>query len=169
MHMSLALRELAVKLGAALRARNQLLVTAESCTGGWIAKELTDIAGSSAWFERGFITYSNAAKQDLLDVPESCLVNHGAVSAEAVTAMARGALARSQADIAIAVSGIAGPAGGSPEKPVGTVWLAWAIAHEITTRQYCFDGDRDKVRYQAVIAALEGLDALLNQDKFVRP
>ncbi|MDQ2696486.1 MAG: nicotinamide-nucleotide amidohydrolase family protein, partial [Pseudomonadota bacterium] len=132
--------------------------TAESCTGGWIAKVITDVAGSSAWFERGFVTYSNAAKAELLGVAEATLGGHGAVSGETVAAMAAGALSYSRADLAVAVSGVAGPDGGSPGKPVGTVWLAWAVrGGGCRTRRYVFAGDREAVRRQAVLAALEGI------------
>jgi len=153
-----ALYRLAERTGQALSARRRLLVLAESCTGGWIAKVLTDVPGSSGWFERGFVTYSNAAKVELLAVPQAVLDAHGAVSRETVNAMAAGALAHSRAEVALAVSGIAGPAGGSPDKPVGTVWLAWAIRGSSSySCCYRFQGDREAVRRQAVVAALEGL------------
>lgn len=156
---------LAVAVGEAVAARGARLVTAESCTGGWIAKVLTDIAGSSFWFERGWVTYSNAAKQQDLAVPEALLVSCGAVSEPVVLAMACGALERSGADFAVAVSGVAGPGGGTPEKPVGTVWAAWAwrggegLAARAERRH--FPGDRDAVRRQTVVFALEGLLAAL--------
>jgi nicotinamide-nucleotide amidase len=160
--MPAALDELTHRLGDALQNRGLSLVTAESCTGGWIAKLITDIPGSSAWFERGFVTYSNAAKQELLGVPREVLDRHGAVSAETVTAMARGALARSHARVAVAVSGIAGPDGGSSDKPVGTVWLGWALTDgTLRTEHFRFSGDREAVRRQAVAAALFGLLDLL--------
>ncbi len=149
---------LAARLGEVLRERGQRLATAESCTGGWVAKACTDIAGSSGWFERGFVTYSNEAKRDMLGVPAQTLQDHGAVSRETVEAMARGALARSQADWAVAISGIAGPGGGTPGKPVGTVWLAWAgPGGWQETRCERFSGDREAVRRQSVRAALSGL------------
>jgi nicotinamide-nucleotide amidase len=153
---------LAARVGAALKSRGWMLATAESCTGGGIAQAVTAVAGSSAWFERGFVTYSNLSKQQMLGVREATLVAHGAVSEAAVREMAPGALRQSAAQAALAVSGIAGPGGGTPEKPVGTVWLAWATADGriITTRQY-FPGDRDEVRAQAVRAALQGLLDLL--------
>lgn len=153
---------LAARVGAALKSRGWMLATAESCTGGGIAQAVTAVAGSSAWFERGFVTYSNLSKQQMLGVREATLVAHGAVSEAAVREMAQGALRQSAAQAALAVSGIAGPGGGTPEKPVGTVWLAWATADGriITTRQY-FPGDRDEVRAQAVRAALQGLLDLL--------
>jgi nicotinamide-nucleotide amidase len=161
--MTTPLYELAERAGQALLARNWFLAVAESCTGGWIAKAITDVPGSSDWFERGFITYSNAAKVELLGVPEAVLAVYGAVSEETVTAMAAGALAHSRAEVAIAVSGIAGPAGGSPAKPVGTVWLAWVVKDQAArNRCYTFGGDREAVRCQAVSAALEGLLESLN-------
>ena len=153
-----ALEELAGRVGGLLLERNRLLVTAESCTGGWVAKCLTDIAGSSAWFDRGFVTYSNRAKQDMLGVAAATLEVHGAVSEATVREMVRGALAHSAADVAVAVSGIAGPAGGSPAKPVGTVCFAWLVSGEeprVETRH--FDGDRDAVRRRSVVRVLEGL------------
>ncbi|WP_018954466.1 CinA family protein [Thioalkalivibrio sulfidiphilus] len=158
-----ALAGLARDTGQALATAGLRLVTAESCTGGWIAKLLTDIPGSSAWFERGLVTYSNSAKMELLDVPQAVLDVHGAVSEATVRSMAEGALARSGADVSVAVSGVAGPGGGSPEKPVGTVWLAWAGAGSgAEARRYQFDGDRDAVRRQAVAAALGGVLARLS-------
>lgn len=138
--------------------RGWRLATAESCTGGWVAKTITDIAGSSDWFERGFVTYSNAAKQELLDVDAGLIEGHGAVSAPVVQAMVAGALAHSRAEVALAVSGIAGPGGGSTEKPVGTVWFAWGrTGSGSMTRRECFAGDREAVRAQAVRTALFGL------------
>jgi nicotinamide-nucleotide amidase len=149
---------LAVQVGSVLRVRNQMLTTAESCTGGWIGKVITDVAGSSGWFDRGFVTYSNTAKIELLGVRESTLISHSAVSAETVTEMATGALERSRADIAIAVSGIAGPDGGSSKKPVGTVYLAWALRDDLIHAQvYHFIGDRESVRRQTVAIALQGI------------
>lgn len=152
------LYELAAQVGAALRTRNRTLAIAESCTGGWIAKIATDVPGSSGWFDRGFVTYSNAAKSDLLGVQESTIAAHGAVSAEVVTEMATGALQRSLADVIVAVSGIAGPDGGTPDKPVGTVYLVWALRDgTLHTERQHFSGNRDAVRLQAVAAALQGL------------
>jgi len=152
------LEELAGRVGGLLLERNRMLVTAESCTGGWVAKCITDIAGSSAWFDRGFVTYSNRAKQDMLGVTAVTLEVHGAVSEVTVSEMAGGALTRSAADIAVAVSGIAGPGGGTPGKPVGTVCFAWLVSGGsmlVETRQ--FTGDREAVRRQSVVHALEGL------------
>jgi nicotinamide-nucleotide amidase len=153
-----ALEELAGRVGGLLLEQRRMLATAESCTGGWVAKCITDIAGSSAWFDRGFVTYSNRAKQDMLGVAAATLEVEGAVSEATVSEMARGALARSAADIAVAVSGIAGPAGDVPGKPVGTVCFAWLVSGgspRVETRH--FDGDREAVRRLAVARALEGL------------
>jgi nicotinamide-nucleotide amidase len=156
--MTERLDPLAARLGALLMARGLRLVTAESCTGGWVAKVVTDIAGSSAWFDRGFVTYSNAAKVDMLGVRQPTLDTHGAVSEPVVLEMVAGGLGRSQAQVAIAVSGIAGPGGGSSDKPVGTVWFAWSIpGGPPWTQRLLFAGDRDEVRHQAVRVALEGL------------
>ncbi len=152
------LGDLALKLGEFLEAGGLTVTTAESCTGGWIAKCITDIPGSSGWFDRGFVTYSNDAKTELLGVSESLLVEHGAVSEDAVRAMAEGALARSRADMAVAVSGIAGPGGGSDDKPVGTVWFCWQRRdREPMVRAVPLDGDRETVRRESVKAALWGL------------
>jgi nicotinamide-nucleotide amidase len=133
------------------------LAVAESCTGGWIAKCCTDIAGSSSWFDRGFITYSNAAKIDMLAVEQTSLANYGAVSEQVAIEMAQGALKHSHADLTIAVTGIAGPDGGSEEKPVGTVWIAWASKSDVKASLYHFDGDREHVRFQTVITAMDGV------------
>ncbi|MBZ4193152.1 MAG: nicotinamide-nucleotide amidase [Candidatus Contendobacter sp.] len=159
------LYELATQVGIALRTRNRTLAIAESCTGGWIAKVITDVSGSSGWFDRSFVTYSNAAKTDLLGVQAATIAQHGAVSAEVVAEMAAGALARSPADLVIAVSGIAGPEGGTPDKPVGTVYLAWARRGEpVQTEIRQFPGNRDEVRLEAVAAALQGvLDVFAGQ------
>lgn len=149
---------IATRLGALLLQRGWLLATAESCTGGWIAKVVTDIPGSSAWFDRGFVTYSNAAKQEMLGVRRETLDTQGAVSERTVMEMAAGAIKLSRAQVAVAVSGIAGPAGGSPDKPVGSVCFAWAIPGAgIQTRRLQFAGNRDEVRHQAVRVALEVL------------
>ena len=149
--------QLATELGLLLQALNAQVTTAESCTGGGIAEAITRIAGSSAWFEAGFVTYSNQQKTRQLNVPEPLFVQVGAVSREVVEAMVRGAQAQSGARFAVAVSGVAGPGGGSPEKPVGTVWLAWGDGDHVTTERRPFPGNRDEVRQQTVIAALEGL------------
>jgi nicotinamide-nucleotide amidase len=151
-------QELAVDLGRALVARGWKVATAESCTGGLVAGAITDIAGSSEWFERGFVTYSNEAKVELLGVRPETLARSGAVSEATAREMAAGALERSRADIAVAVTGIAGPAGGTQDKPVGLVWFAWAIRNgrvEAVSRR--FDGGRAAVRDAAVAVALAGL------------
>jgi nicotinamide-nucleotide amidase len=156
------LQALAQQVAQRLLARHEWLATAESCTGGLIAKLLTDGAGSSAWFERGLVTYSNASKEQLLGVPAEVLQASGAVSAEAVQAMVQGLLLAAPVQWGIAVSGIAGPAGGTPEKPVGTVWIGWggaAVAGSVS--RFLFAGDRDAVRRQAAQKALEGLLDLL--------
>ncbi len=153
-----AIATLAEALVGELIAARMTVATAESCTGGWIAKSLTDIAGSSEAVGYGFVSYSNAAKGDMLGVKEQTLGQAGAVSEPVVREMAAGAIAASGADIAVAVSGVAGPSGGSAEKPVGTVWFAWATRDGDTRVEVRrFDGDRDKVRSQTVILALQGL------------
>lgn len=145
-------------LAGALEARGLRLVTAESCTGGWIAKLVTDMPGSSAWFDAGLVTYSNEAKQRLLGVSAATLERFGAVSAETAREMLAGALACSAADVAVAVTGIAGPGGGTADKPVGTVWIGWQRRGAGATAQcFHFAGDRDAVRRQTVVAALSGL------------
>ena len=152
------LQTLSESVGAQLLSRGEWLATAESCTGGWVAQSITAIAGSSAWFDRGFVTYSNAAKQEMLGVTEATLERHGAVSEATARAMAQGAIAHSRADWAIAITGIAGPGGGSSEKPVGTVCFAWAQRDGGCEAQTCvFAGDRAAVREQSVIHALRGL------------
>jgi nicotinamide-nucleotide amidase len=152
------LMQLSERLGLALKARGATVTAAESCTGGWVAKALTDIAGSSAWFERGFVTYSNEAKSQTIGVSEETLAQHGAVSEPVVVEMAIGALKAARADYAVAISGIAGPDGGSAGKPVGTVWFAFASARgEGITRRECFTGDRESVRRQATAYALQTL------------
>ncbi|MFT6914294.1 MAG: nicotinamide-nucleotide amidase [Motiliproteus sp.] len=149
-------------LSTALLQRHWTLVTAESCTGGGIAWQLTEQAGSSAWLEGGFITYSNAMKQRLLGVSAELLEQQGAVSRGCVDAMAHGALAHSPAQLSVAVSGIAGPGGGSLEKPVGTVWIAWARSDGVNrSRLFNFNGDRQAVREQAVEQAITGLLAVI--------
>ncbi|MFO7285222.1 MAG: RNA 2',3'-cyclic phosphodiesterase [Gammaproteobacteria bacterium] len=151
------LESLARRLGEALAARGWTAATAESCTGGWISKAITDIAGSSRWFGAGYVVYSNDAKTKTLGVPAELIAEAGAVSEPVVTALAEAARERAGADIAVAVSGIAGPGGGTPEKPVGTVWFAWAGPHGTVTERQQFDGDREAVRRQTVALALEGL------------
>jgi nicotinamide-nucleotide amidase len=149
--------ELAKKVGERLKAAGAQLVTAESCTGGWVAQAVTAIAGSSSWFERGFVTYSNAAKQELLGVRKETLEAHGAVSEQTAREMAGGALKKSKGTIALAVTGVAGPGGGTREKPVGMVCFAWADGKKLRSETRRFSGDRDSVRRQSVIRALEGV------------
>ena len=149
--------ELAKKVGERLKAAGAQLVTAESCTGGWVAQAVTAIAGSSSWFERGFVTYSNDAKQELLGVTKQTLEAHGAVSEETAREMADGALKRSKGTIALAVTGVAGPGGGTREKPVGMVCFAWADGKKLRSETRRFSGDRDSVRRQSVIRALQGV------------
>ncbi len=149
---------LAEKLGAALKARGLMIATAESCTGGGIAEAITRISGSSAWFDRGFVTYSYEAKVDLLGVNRESLVDFGAVSQETVQEMVEGAIANSRAQVAVAVTGIAGPDGGMPGKPVGTVWFAWKFPKKpIISEVRQFAGDRAAVRHQTVAHALTQL------------
>jgi nicotinamide-nucleotide amidase len=154
-------KELARQVGAALKAQGLLLVTAESCTGGWVAMELTAIAGSSHWFERGYVTYSNAAKREELGVSEQTLRRHGAVSEETAREMAAGALQHGRGQVALAITGVAGPAGGSRDKPVGTVCFAWAHGSKISSETRRFDGGRESVRRQSVLRALQGVLELL--------
>jgi nicotinamide-nucleotide amidase len=152
------LEALAAEVGALLLGNGQQLATAESCTGGWVAQCLTATAGSSAWFERGFVTYSDQAKHEMLGVGLDTLAAHGAVSAATAAAMASGALRNSHADWALSVTGVAGPSGGSPDKPVGTVCFAWAGPDgRIDTDSRRFQGDREAVRAQSVAHALAGL------------
>jgi nicotinamide-nucleotide amidase len=157
--MESELFELAEQLGRKLKAGGKTIATAESCTGGWIAQTITEVPGSSAWFDRGFVTYSNAAKVQMLGVSPKTLEKYGAVSAETATEMAAGALAQSDADVAIAVTGIAGPDGGTPEKPVGTVFIAWAHKNgtaKVLRKQ--LSGDRRQIREQTVRDAIEGIE-----------
>ncbi|GMV46253.1 MAG: hypothetical protein AMXMBFR66_16510 [Pseudomonadota bacterium] len=144
-------------LAAALLARRWRLATAESCTGGLVAAACTSVAGSSDWFERGFVTYSNEAKSELLGVPPALLAAHGAVSEEVARAMAQGALAHARAQLVLAVTGIAGPGGAVPGKPVGTVWLAWGSAAGLRAERLQLEGDRAAVRAASVAAALARL------------
>ena len=159
------LEELALKLGRALHVRGWRLGVAESCTGGWIAKVLTDVAGSSQWFDGGVVAYSNAAKTELLGVPSETLAVHGAVSEETVRAMADGARRRFAVDLAVAVTGIAGPGGGTPDKPVGTVHFAWAAPNRVMAARRIFPGSRESVRRQTVALALERLVELVSDDE----
>ena len=156
--MDAELYRLSESLGAALVRHRARLACAESCTGGWVAAVVTATAGSSNWFERGFVTYSDAAKQEMLSVPKATIATHGAVSEETARAMAAGALAHSQAQVALAITGIAGPGGGSPGKPVGTVCFSWCMgAEDSSSETRLFPGDRETVRRSALIHALSGL------------
>jgi nicotinamide-nucleotide amidase len=162
------MQRLVEKIAAGLLQQQAMLCCAESCTGGWIAKSCTDLAGSSAWFDRGFVTYSNQAKQEMLGVPETLILEHGAVSEPVVRTMVQGALQHSRAQYAVAVSGIAGPGGGSAEKPVGTVWLGWGNAKgELLAVCEHFPGDRKNVRKATVYKALLGLLALIGEKNVI--
>ena len=153
--MSEGVNEIAVELGCVLLDNGASLVTAESCTGGLVAKLMTDVAGSSAWFDRAFITYTHQAKQDMLAVSRASIAEHGAVSKPVVQQMAAGALAASDAQISIAISGVAGPSGGSSAKPIGTVWFAWGYNSElIIAERRLFDGDRQHIRQCAAEHAM---------------
>ncbi|MFA6970410.1 MAG: nicotinamide-nucleotide amidohydrolase family protein [Gallionella sp.] len=155
---------LAAQVGGLLRSHGLMLVTAESCTGGGVAQAITEVAGSSVWFERGFVTYSNLSKQQMLGVAEATLVQYGAVSEATVREMVSGALANSAAQVALAVSGIAGPDGGTPDKPVGSVWFAWGVKDAaVYTQRHQLAGNRAEVRRKAVYIALQGVIDLLNQ------
>jgi nicotinamide-nucleotide amidase len=149
--------KLATRTGSVLKAKNLLLVTAESCTGGGVAQAITEIAGSSEWFDCGFIAYSNASKTEMLDVSAALIAQHGTVSEEVAAAMAAGAIANSNAHVSLATTGIAGPGGAVPGKPVGTVCFAWAKGDNVHTERLVFSGDRQAVREQTVVHALEGL------------
>ncbi len=156
------LHQLAAELGEKLSARGWMLATAESCTGGWVGQLLTALPGCSHWYERGFITYANAAKIEMLDVPEEVLATHGAVSEQTAAAMAAGALKHSHAQATLAISGIAGPGGGTRQKPVGLVCYGWALADGTVMSSTCrLDGDREEIRSRAVAAALRGLIDLI--------
>ena len=152
-----ALAALAARVGRRLKRRGLKLVTAESCTGGWIAQAATSVAGSSDWFERGYVTYSNKSKRELLGVRARTLTKFGAVSEETAREMAAGALSRRRMRVAVSVTGIAGPSGGTPGKPVGTVCFAWAAGGAVRSETRRFSGDRESVRRQSVVAALEGI------------
>lgn len=156
-----ATSSLVEQLAAQLLRRHWMLATAESCTGGLIAGTCTDLSGSSNWFERGFVTYSNAAKTELLGVPAALIEAHGAVSEEVARAMASGALAHSQAQVAVAVTGVAGPTGGTPDKPVGLVWFGYVVPGRVLCEKMNFAGDRAAVRAATVQHALRRLTELL--------
>ena len=153
--------ELATRVGHTLKAKGLLLATAESCTGGGIAHAITEIAGSSEWFDCGFVTYSNASKNELLDISEALIAQHGAVSEEIAGAMAEGAVANSSSDVAVSTTGIAGPGGAVPGKPVGTVCFGWRVGDKTYTERLVFKGDRQEVRAQTVEHSLKGLLKLL--------
>jgi len=155
-------RALAERISARLKARGGQLVTAESCTGGWVAAELTAVAGASEWFERGIVAYSNAAKEELLGVRRETLERHGAVSEETAREMAQGALLPGRGGFSLSITGVAGPTGGTAEKPVGTVCLAWAWHSGLRSETRYFAGDRCSVRRQSVARSLEGLLEVLD-------
>jgi nicotinamide-nucleotide amidase len=154
--------DLATKVGRALEGNQLMLVTAESCTGGGVSQAITEIAGSTGWFDCGFVTYSNASKTEMLEVPAALMAQFGSVSEEVAAAMAEGALANSNADVAVSTTGIAGPTGAVPGKPVGTVCFGWANSDTVHTERLVFSGDRRAVREQTVIHALQGLLRFIN-------
>jgi nicotinamide-nucleotide amidase len=156
------LRRLARRVGELLLERRLMFAAAESCTGGWVSQAVTSVPGSSQWFDRGFVTYSNRAKQEMLEVQADTLAREGAVSEAVAREMAEGALRRSQAQVSLAITGVAGPDGGSPGKPVGTVCFAWAAAGRIViSRTEHFQGDRTAIRWQSVVTGLTGVSDLL--------
>jgi nicotinamide-nucleotide amidase len=159
--LGVSTRALCERLAQALQARGWMLATAESCTGGMIAAACTDLSGSSDWFERGFVTYSDAAKTDLLGVDPALIAQHGAVSELVARAMAFGAVRHSQAQVSVAVTGVAGPTGGTPQKPVGTVWFGFQVNGQLSSEMRRFDGDRAAVRAATVEHALQRMLALL--------
>ncbi len=164
--VSQELEQLARETGQTLNRLELKLVTAESCTGGWVGEAVTTIAGSSDWFDRGFITYSNASKREVLGVSAATLQRHGAVSEETAREMAVGALKHSKAQISVAITGVAGPGGGSADKPVGTVCFAWAKNDDaLHSERHLLGGDREAVRYQSVLIALHGLIAIAGQSQ----
>jgi nicotinamide-nucleotide amidase len=155
--------QLSIRVGNKLRDERLMLATAESCTGGMVATAITDISGSSNWFERGFVTYSNLAKTEMIGVPAALIDQHGAVSEPVAKAMAEGALRNSRAQVSVAITGVAGPAGGSDAKPVGTVSFAWSNRLHTAVETQLFKGDREQVRTQAAVHALRGLLELLDR------
>jgi len=161
--MEQEITRIVTRLGTILAARGWLLATAESCTGGLIACKLTDVPGSSEWYVGGMVAYANSVKEELLGVPGAVLESYGAVSRETVLAMVQGAALRFNAQCALAVSGIAGPGGGSPEKPVGTVWIGWSVGGRHSAERFLFQGDRLSIKDQTARAALKGLLTRLNQ------
>ena len=160
--MTYDILDLAAKVGSALQEKGLLLTTAESCTGGGVAHAITEIAGSTSWFDCGFVAYSSAAKTEMLDVPAALIAQLGTVSEEVAAAMASGALASSNAHVAVSTTGIAGPTGAVPGKPVGTVCFGWARGDTIHTERLVFAGDRQSVREQSVAHALQGLLRFIN-------
>lgn len=160
--MTYDILDLAAKVGNALQEKGLLLTTAESCTGGGVAQAITEIAGSTSWFDCGFVAYSNASKTEMLDVPAALIAQLGTVSEEVAAAMATGALASSNAHVAVSTTGIAGPTGAVPGKPVGTVCFGWARGDTIHTERLVFAGDRQSVREQTVAHALQGLLRFIN-------
>lgn len=161
-----AIENLAMLVGQRLQANHLRLATAESCTGGGLSYWITSIPGSSSWYDRGFITYNNEAKKEMLNVSAATLERFSAVSSETVQEMAEGALAHSKANISLAITGIAGPEGGSHKMPVGTVWLGWAAANSATaSKKFIFTGDRQQVREQAIVHALEILIEMTKPDR----
>lgn len=149
------------RLGEQLKAKNFMVATAESCTGGGVAEAITTVSGSSQWFDRGFVTYSNTAKQEMLGVNKDTLDQYGAVSEETAKEMAEGAIKHSHADLSVAITGVAGPTGGTKKNPVGTVWFGWATHERTVSKKEFFSGDRHEIRQQAVITALNGLLKLI--------
>ncbi|WP_338767359.1 CinA family protein [Massilia sp. METH4] len=160
--MSTDINELAAQVGRALQDKELLLATAESCTGGGVSQAITEIAGSTGWFDCGFVCYSNASKTELLEVPAAMIAQFGSVSEEVAAAMAQGALANSNAHVAVSTTGIAGPTGAVPGKPVGTVCFGWANGDTVHTERLVFSGDRRAVREQTVVHALQGLLRFIN-------
>ena len=157
------LQDLAIKIGSALARQGLMLASAESCTGGWLGQTITSIAGSSAWYERGFITYTDISKREMLGVSSTTLEQYGAVSEEIAYEMAEGAIARSHAQVSVAVTGIAGPGGGTAKKPVGMICFAWIIKDGLArTETRYFSGSREEIRQQAVAGALQGVIDLLH-------
>lgn len=156
-NINIQLEYFATELGARLQKHGYRLVIAESCTGGWVAESVTAIPGSSHWFDRGFIAYSDLAKQEMLEVHSETLVRHGSVSEQTALEMVKGALAHSRAQVGVAITGIAGPTGGNTQKPVGTVWIAYAFPNHIYAQRNFFSGDRRNIRHQAVATALQRL------------
>ena len=157
--------QLAIRVGNKLRDGRLMLATAESCTGGMVATAITDISGSSVWFERGFVTYSNQAKTEMIGVPPDLIEKHGAVSEPVAHAMADGALSNSRAQVSLAITGVAGPGGGTPEKPVGMVSFGWSNRLHTSVETKIFKGDREQIRVQAAAHALRGLLALIDEQE----